>query len=289
MAGEASRRHRILFIGQKPVGEAAWLRLRQAETAELEVVALCSNESAETVWWRSNAVFETRGDRRFVDAARRDDEAIRSAIDDLGVTLIVVVQYPWVLPPDVLERVDYNALVVHNARLPDYGGHNAVNHAILNGDATFACMALWAADEVDAGEIALTTEFAIDPAETALSLYGKAHHAALFLVDEIIRRLASGEELPRRRLEGDVRFHRRDSIEALRELESADPVEVDRKSRAFFFPPFEPAYVRIAGRKAYVLPESAVGDGAFRHHRDLLDEQIAAAERITETLAVGPA
>jgi hypothetical protein len=43
-------------------------------------------------------------------------------------------------------------------------------------------------------------------------------------------------------------------------LNTADEVEVDRKSRAFWFPPFEPAFYRTVGKKYYVVPLRGFSD-----------------------------
>ena len=51
-------------------------------------------------------------------------------------------------------------------------------------------------------------------------------------------------------------YYRRNSIEGLKRIEDpCDADEVDRKCRAFYFPPFEPAHFEKGGRRFYVLPE----------------------------------
>jgi methionyl-tRNA formyltransferase len=276
---------RVLFIGQKPVGEAAWERLRRAERDDFRVVAVCSNASASRVWWKSNAVYKTRGDARFLDNERRNPEELRAAIEEFGVNLILVVQYPWIIPPDVLHLIDYNILTFHNAKLPEYGGHNAVSHAILNGEREFWATVHWMADEVDRGDLAFETSFRIDPTDTAFSLFGKVHHACLFLFDEVLRRLLAGEPIPGTSQHGSPRVYSRDSIERLREIRGDD--EVDAKARAFYFPPFEPAYLLRDGRKHYVLPAAVWSSESspLRDSRELLNESIARCAEIDFALA----
>lgn len=269
---------RALFFGQKPVGEAAWRYLQTQEDASFEVVALCSNADAGAVWWGTNEVYATRGDRRFVESMRRQPEELLAAIRELDINLLLLVQYPWILPPEVLAAVDYNILTCHNAPLPHYGGHNAVAHAILNGETEFGCTVHWMADQVDSGAIALETTFPLAPDETAFSLFGKCHHANLFLFEALVGMLKAGEPVPRRSGHGhaEVQVYPRNSLDGMRLIGSADLTEIDRKARAFYFPPFEPAHFVTGGRKLYVLPEGVSQlDTAPGAARRLLDEQIA--------------
>jgi methionyl-tRNA formyltransferase len=251
----AVTRRRILYLGQKPVGEAAWARLRTREREGFRVVAVCSNADAERVWWRSNEVFRTRGPLPFVDNAERNEDELAAAMDDLAVNTIVCVHHPWILSGGLLERVGREAYTFHSAKLPDYRGFNAVNHALLNGDLAFTCTAHRMAREVDAGAILLEARFPIAADETALSLYAKAQQATLLIFDELVGRLLDARPFRERPVLGAGTFYPRSSIEGLREIRQ--PSESERKARAFYFPPFEPAYVVEDGRKRHVLPAEA--------------------------------
>jgi methionyl-tRNA formyltransferase len=245
---------RVLFLGQKQFGEAAWEKLRRAEGNGFRIAAVCSNHSAEKVWWQSNRIFETRGSLPFVDNDLRNEEALLDTILQYEIDTILCVQHPWVLTERILQAVGYRALNFHNAKLPDYRGYNAINHAILNGDTRFTCTAHWMADEVDKGDIAFEATFDIEPTETAISLYAKCHHAGLQLFDRVLSMLGAIEEIPRFPLSGRGRFYSRRSIDTLREIKFSTAEESEIKSRAFFFPPFEPAYFSSNGRRLYVLP-----------------------------------
>jgi methionyl-tRNA formyltransferase len=274
------KQYRILFLGQNLFGEAAWEKLLATVSDNLRVAAVCTNVSPDSVWWKSNNIYLNRGDIPLIDNSSRNSELILSAIREHGVNLILSVQHPWILTPGILAAAGYGALNFHNARLPEYKGYNAVNHALLNGDTEFVCTAHWIAPEVDAGEIALECRFGIAPRETALSLYAKCQQAGLALFGEVLRRLALGEPIPRRPITGEGRFYSRQSIEGLREITGSTVEETDRKSRAFFLPPFEPAYFIREGKKYYVLPEQAreVMQRQSTRPRDLLNEMIRRAD-----------
>jgi methionyl-tRNA formyltransferase len=246
---------RVLFMGQKYLGEAAWNRLRQTEGNGYQIVAVCSNRSAEVVWWRSNRIFKSLGELPFVDNHVRNEELLLDIIHQYQVDTVLAVQHPWILSHDILAAVNYNVLNFHNAKLPGYRGYNAVNHAILNRDQRFTCTVHWMADAVDKGDIAFEATFDISPTETAISLYAKCHHAGLRLFDKVLLYLDKMEMIPRRPIVGAGRFYPRKSIEALREIKNPLSDEAEIKSRAFFLPPFEPAFIWNNDRKLYILPE----------------------------------
>jgi methionyl-tRNA formyltransferase len=243
---------RVLVLAQKPVGEAAWELIRSAPASGVEVVGVVSNAEAGVVWWRSNRVFESRGVVPFLGNRERAEDELIGLIREQRVDVLLSVQHPWILTARVLESVDH-AINFHNAPLPAYRGFNAVNHALLDSEPSFACTAHWMVPEVDEGEIAFEYVFPIAPEETAFSLYAKAHLAALRIFAEAIERLSDGRPIPRRELTGANRFFPRDSIAGLRTVRGGDAAELARRARAFYFPPFEPAHLEADGT-TYLLP-----------------------------------
>lgn len=247
----------MLFLGQKPFGEAAWTRLREAAGGGLAIVGVMTNTRPDQGWWGTCGVMASRGDVPVIDNAKRNTEALLALIAENRPDTILSVQHPWILPPEVPAAVGYRAINFHNARLPDYRGHNAVNHALLAGDTEFTCTAHWMVDEVDSGDIAFECSFSIAADETALSLYGKAVQAGLRVFDAVLRCLLEGQPIPRRPARPGGRLFPRHSTASLRRIEDPGLPEMDTKARAFFFPPFEPAYVEQHGRRVYVLPSVA--------------------------------
>ena len=57
-------------------------------------------------------------------------------------------------------------------------------------------------------------------------------------------------------IKGKGHFYSINSIVGLKEISSIEKFnEVNRKSRAFYYPPHEPAYFISDGKKYYVIPE----------------------------------
>ncbi len=249
---------RVLFLGQKWLGERCFLSLMDYHNRSVLICGVVTNPRPDT-WWGSNAIHTLSNEHGIpcLSNENRNTGAILDLMERSNVTTILSVQHPWILSRKVLECVDYRSFNIHNAKLPDYQGFNACNHSILNGDISFTTTLHWMADEVDRGDIIFESTFSINSCDTARSLYGKANYESFVLFRRLIDHLVSGIPLPRKQISGEGCFYPRHSIDSHRLIQHVvDPVEVDRKSRAFWFPPFEPAYFLSRGKKNYVLPAS---------------------------------
>ena len=249
---------RVLYLGQKPIGERCFELLLDA--GGIEVAGAVSNPEA-SAWWGSAGVrerAEAEGIPFLANTERAEDE-IEAMIRDRGAEALVSVQHTWVLPGRLLDAVDGRAFNLHNAPLPEYKGYNAANHAILNDERRFAATVHWMAEEVDAGEAAFVESFPVPDGVTAAELYELAADAGLRAFARLVDALARGEEVPQEPLRGESRFYPREAIDELRLIaDPGDPDEVDRKARAFHFPPFEPAYFLVDGEKRHVAPGELV-------------------------------
>lgn len=252
--------NRVVFLGQKRAGELAFSRLVEAQGEAIQVVAVCSNPSADNVWWGTNQIAKLATSIPFLSNESEDEDQLLEAMAERNANTLISVQHPHILSEAVLEAVGYRAFNLHNAKLPDYRGSNAVNHAILNGDATYTSTVHWMVRKVDMGSIAYEETIPIREDETAESLYRRSTEAGLRCFEALLEAFQQAIEIPKDPLRGEGRFNSRTSIDGLREIHDADdPVEVDRKSRAFFFPPFEPAFVVRGSKKYYVLPPGYAG------------------------------
>jgi methionyl-tRNA formyltransferase len=246
---------RILFLGQKWLGEQCFDLLQSDQYDSLRICGVVSNVSTR-VWWKSNKIYQhcmTEG-IPFMDNNGRNNKAIKAMITNLDINIVISVQHPWILPPDILSLVNFNAFNLHNAKLPEYKGHNACNHAILNGERYYTSTLHWLETKVDTGAIAFEETLDIAPDDTARSLYEKALQSGQTVFRELLDHLLHQKPIPREPMVGDEIFYPRGSIDQFREIKDIlDPDQVDKRARALFFPPFEPAYYLLSGRKHYVL------------------------------------
>jgi methionyl-tRNA formyltransferase len=241
---------RVAFLGQKVIAEQCLRLLLAPEwTSCLEVVALVSDDTFAAKFRDSLSA-----DARFIGNAARNEDEIVAAVASLGVDTLISVQHPWILSGGVLDAVNGFAFNLHNAKLPDYRGHNSISHAILDGVSMYTTTIHWIDRRVDLGCIAYEETISVSPEDTAFSLYANAAEASVRNFRKLIEGIASAQ-IPRIPISGEGRFYRRRDIEPLKRIRSLDDaVEVDRKSRAFYFPPHEPAYIELGGRKYFVSP-----------------------------------
>lgn len=246
---------RALFLGCKPVGERCFDLL--TARPEITVVAAATNVRSKTVWWNSARVADRCAQLRIpvIDNATRAEEELRAAIDASGANILLSIQHPWILPGDLLQAVGHHAFNLHNAPLPDLKGHNSANHAILDGRQEYASTVHWMFEQPDTPVIAFEERFDIAADETALSLHRKAAAAGTQAFSRLLACLISGDEVPRHERSGRGVFHERDSLDEFREIpDSRDAADVSRRARALYFPPFEPAFVTVAGLRFHVIP-----------------------------------
>jgi methionyl-tRNA formyltransferase len=234
---------KILYLGQKPVGETGFEVIRD------QVVAVVSN-ARPMGWWESAGL--TSVAVPFLDAEMANSANLLRLINETGAEAIVSVQHPRLIRADVLEAVGRRAWNLHLAPLPKYRGFNGPTWAILHGDAEYGPTIHWIDQGADTGAVAYDRAFAVAPDDTAKSLYERSAAVGLELLVDLAKDLREGREPPRRVQGPGGSYWPRQAIESEREIRAGH--ERDRKARAFWFPPYPPAFVVINGRRVDVRP-----------------------------------
>ena len=121
----------------------------------------------------------------------RDGEAL-GIVRELAPELIVVAAYGRILPEDILSTPGYGSFNVHSSVLPKYRGAAPINWAILNGDSVTGVTIMYMAKELDAGDVILCRETAIDPDEDAQTLTARLAALGADALAEAVEQLQSG-------------------------------------------------------------------------------------------------
>jgi methionyl-tRNA formyltransferase len=184
-----------------------------------------------------------------------DDELYAAAESgDLSDVDVVVSFLYWRLirePLISLGRV--GCLNFHPAPLPDFRGVGGYNVAILDGLPEWGVSCHFVDERFDTGDIVDVQRFPIDPeAETAYSLDLRSQERLLALFQEVMAVALGGDELPRTP-QGEGRYVSREEFEALRRIRPGDDVE--RKLRAFWYPPHPGATTEIDGQELTVVDD----------------------------------
>ena len=191
-----------------------------------------------------------------ISTKNEDEEVMRRLITETNPDYILSIQYPWIIPDCILRLKKGRFLNLHNAKLPDYRGHNSITHVLLNREKLHTSTLHWMVDKVDRGRIVMEKSTRVFADDTAFSLWSRTVEAACQLALRWFSSVKSIEDLP----EGDEivgigKFYSRD-IEQLKKIpEDASFSDIERISRAFYFPGQVPAYFQCGEKKLYVIPE----------------------------------
>ena len=153
----------------------------------------------------------------------------------------------------------------HPAPLPDIRGVGGYNVAVLEGMREWGVSCHFVDAELDTGDLVKVDRFPIDAdSATAFSVDLASQERLYDLFKDVMRRALAGEELPREP-QGEGRYVNREQFEALRRVQPGDDLE--RKLRAFWYPPYPGALVEVDGTELTLVDERLLAEAA-RAYRD---------------------
>ena len=147
----------------------------------------------------------------------------------------------------------------HPAPLPDYKSRAGYSTAILDGRREYGVSTHYIdSEKFDDGPIITVVRFKMDASsDTAYSLEKKAQTRLFTLFEKTIPRLLKGKRLPTTPNKGGLYLTLKE-LEQRKVVKLTDSPEIiDRKIRAFFFPPYTGATIDIGG-KTYTLVNADV-------------------------------
>jgi methionyl-tRNA formyltransferase len=204
----------------------------------------------------------TRPQQRLDQAAERHGLPLIEADDVYGLDLadvdVVVSFLFWKLIREpLISGPRIGCLNFHPAPLPDIRGLGGYNVAIAEGMAEWGVSAHFVDERFDTGDLVAVERFPIAADETAFSLDVKSQEHLYGVFAGVMDRALRGEDLPRTP-QGDGRYISRADFEQLRRIRPGDDVE--RKVRAFWYPPHPGATVEVEGRELTVVDERLLAE-----------------------------
>jgi methionyl-tRNA formyltransferase len=253
----------VTLLGSKP---AAVVALSHMIERGWDVRHVVLPEGFDLSWYGGETI-EERAARHGIPVVRQD-ELPREPVD-----FVISYQFRNLVKADVLALARRAALNFHAAPLPEFGGFAFYNVAILESVSTYGCSCHHMDEHFDTGPLLEVRHFPIDAErETAYSLEARAQEEMLRLFVDVCRLAESGDPLPSRPQDRSrSRYFNRAQMEALKEIpRDADEETVDRYARAFWYPPYECAYVVRNGQRVDVIPAIAREQlGPLLHASDL--------------------
>ena len=239
-------------------------------------MAKCKRSAARALDWlvaegcEVAAVVASEPDRWTTEAQRVDLVAQRHGLplvseaelyaDPPGVDVVLSFLY-WNLIREPLISVGrIGCLNFHPAPLPDLRGLGGYNVAILEGREEWGVSCHFVDERFDTGDLVEVERFPIDSGgETAFSLDLASQERLLELFQRVMTRALAGEELPRTP-QGKGRYVTREEFEELRRVRPGDDLE--RKLRAFWYPPHPGAVIELDGRLLTLVDERLLAETA---------------------------
>jgi len=232
---------RVLFLGRKPVAARCLEKL--VEDQRYEVVGVITDHHLE----RSATA----------DAARKlglplfDLDEAKPAVEsgrlvyDLGVSML----YWRRLKGCFLGHPRFGTINFHPAPLPEYKGVGGYNLAVLHRLDRWAVSAHFVDEGIDTGPVIRKNWFPIDRLrETAQSIEQQSQHQLERLFAEVMELVvASPAETPSE--PGGPGIHlTRVELEQMKLVDLGSD-DIDLKIRAFWFPPYDGAYIEVNGER----------------------------------------
>lgn len=238
--------NKLLFMGRKKYGAHA---LEWCVKNDWDVVAVVTDNHQKNS--------PTANTARKYELDLLDYESLLNKIDRNQIEFDIAVSYVYwrILKKPLIKSPKLGILNFHPAPLPDLRGTGGFNLAILENHETFGVTVHYMDEGIDTGPIIEVERFSINAKqETAQSLEKKSHEKMVELFKKTLTRVKTEGILDSQKMLGGRHLSRKE-MEMLKKITPGD--DVDAKIRAFWFPPYDGAYVEVNG-KNYTLVNRAI-------------------------------
>ncbi|MFT4850995.1 MAG: methionyl-tRNA formyltransferase [Sediminicola sp.] len=239
---------KVLFMGRKPVAKKCleWLLSKP----NVIVVGVLTDSQFEDSPCAKLATCHSLPLFSFEEALELVNS--RKLEFDLGISMLF-----WrKLKGGFVDLPKLKTINFHPAPLPEYKGTAGYNLAILEGLNEWSMTAHYVDEEIDTGNIIQLETFPIcEKTETALSLEKKSQVKLFSLFVDVITDVLKRKAILNSTPNSGGRYVSRCEMEAMKEVKEGD--DIARKIRAFWFPPYDGAYIKINDVK-YTLVDHSI-------------------------------
>jgi methionyl-tRNA formyltransferase len=194
MSGTTDKR--VVVLGYHTMGCLGFDALRR-HGYEVAAVLTHPDDPHEEIWWDSLAArAEAAGVPVHTPESSKGEE-FQNLVASYHPDFLFSFYYRFMIPPAVLELAPRGALNLHGSLLPRYRGRAPVNWVLVEGETETGVSLHYMVAKPDAGDLVDQERVAIDPADTAFTLYGKLEAAATVVLDRALPALAADTARPR--------------------------------------------------------------------------------------------
>ncbi|WP_017302739.1 formyltransferase family protein [Spirulina subsalsa] len=249
----------VILLGSKP-GAIVALQLMLQSNWEVKAVVPSGSHSFIT------------GDT-LKDFAQKQKLSVltQDELESEKVDLVISYMFRDKVTKTTLSLAKKAAVNFHAGPLPEYGGWAFYNLAILESASEYGCTCHHMDEGFDTGPLLKVNRFQIDPEkETAVSLEQKSQEEMILLFKEFMTMVEDCKELPKINQDPSrMRYLKKKDFEKLKRIPvDADQHTIQRIARAFFYPPYECAYIDFENTRVEVIPEIVKWELAKQLHKE---------------------
>ncbi|HTK03874.1 MAG TPA: methionyl-tRNA formyltransferase [Alphaproteobacteria bacterium] len=198
-----------------------------------------------------------------IDTYYQSSELIdNKVVADIGV----LASYGEIISQDVINMFPHGILVIHPSLLPEYRGASPITAAIRDGKTTTGVTTILMDAKVDHGKIVSQFKEDINPDDTTEILRARLFQRSAEVILEFIEPYMKGKITPKVQDETKVTYTKIIKKEdGFVDLEKDDPIEIERKLRAY--QPWPGIYTFLANEKRLKILKAHIEDGKL-----ILDE-----------------
>ena len=165
------------------------------------------------------------------------------------------------LIPQALIHYPLNGIVnFHPAPLPYHRGIAGASYAKYNSENEWGVSSHYIDEAFDTGDIISVRRFAIDSNKPAIDIDNSIQKEMLSLFKEIVDYILLGSVPPRvSQNKGEGHYYSRKSLNSDKKVGLAENSErIKKKIEAFWFPPYEGAFIEISGDRYTLVNETVM-------------------------------
>lgn len=177
--------------------------------------------------------------------------------------------YPYRIKKPLLSLPKLGAINFHPGPLPDYKSWASYNYALLNDLKYWGATAHYMDENFDTGPIIDVIKFKISKNDNAHSLEKNTQNEMFILFKQTINKIIKNQgRLPTKNNTGGIHWTKQDmENNKLIDLEKDSVKEIDKKIRAYFFPPYSGAKI-VKNNKEYTL----INDEILEYIKKLIEK-----------------
>lgn len=239
----------VIFLGSKKIGyECLRFLLSNSATLKINIIGVFSKKSNLDTKSYSIEQLSSSFGLKIYDSL--------SFLEDLPkADFLISVQYHEILKAKHLAKAEKLAINLHMAPVPEYRGCNQFSFAILDQASEFGTTLHKMDTSIDGGDILFEKRFPIPENCWVKELHELTYQHSLELFKTKIGDIFSEnyEATPQNSFpDRKAGFHLRKEINDIKKIDLAwDKDKIERHIRATYFPPFEPPYFMMNGKKVY--------------------------------------